>query len=321
MISTPAEPNTSPAAGRGGLSFRNERSARFQRRLAIFVVVAPIAGVVAAAVDHWNGGVGEVDLALLGVLYLGTAIGVEIGFHRFFTHRSFETGPVLKVILAVLGSMAAQGPLITWVAVHRRHHVSSDEDGDPHSPRPSGDGPLAWLRGLWHAHVGWMFLYQIPLTDLLRHAPDLVRDRTLYRIHRAYFVWPLLGLAIPAAVGGLSAGSVSGAVSGLIWGGFVRIFLVHHSTWIVNSVCHAIGSRPFEGVGASTNNAWLALPTWGASWHNNHHAYPRAACNSVRWWQVDLFGYLIHALGQLGLARNVRRRPAGHRSRIERDTT
>jgi stearoyl-CoA desaturase (delta-9 desaturase) len=277
---------------------------RLQYRLAWLTVMTPLAGVVAAIVLAWGWGVGPLDLALLGVGYVLGVFGIEVGLHRHFSHRAFQAHPAVRAGLAIMGSMAAQGPVLFWVATHRRHHAFSDRPGDPHTPNVHGEGVLELLRGLWHAHVGWLF--QGDTTDLGFYARDLLGDRLVFRINQLYFVWLLSGLALPALIAGLVTRSWTGALMGLVWGGLVRTFLVHHATWSVNSLCHVFGDRPFDTPDRSTNNGWLALSSLGGSWHNNHHAFQRTATNSFEWWQIDACGWFIRGLEAVGLAWDVK---------------
>jgi len=236
--------------------------------------------------------------------YFLSAIGITVGFHRLFVHRSFETGITVKLILVALGSMAVQGPLFQWVARHRRHHQHSDTPADPHSPHRFGRGLLARLRGFWHAHVGWALRSHTP--DLARYVRDLRRSRVL-RVASALFpVWMILGLALPAALGGLLTGSWMGVLTGLIWGGLVRMFLVHHITWSVNSAGHLWGSRPYRSGDHSRDNLLLGLLALGEGWHNTHHAFPTSARHGLRWWQIDISYYVIRLMAWMGLAWNVR---------------
>jgi stearoyl-CoA desaturase (Delta-9 desaturase) len=221
-----------------------QESPSLVERLGILAaVVLPLAGFVAAVVSLWGHGFGWADFALLGGMYLLTALGITVGFHRLFTHKSFETNAVVRFVLAALGSMAVQGSVLNWVAQHRRHHRYSDTPDDPHSPQHGGRGLLGRLRGFWHAHIGWAFAPDPAGLD--RYVPDL-RKLASVRVASALFpLWLVLGLAIPAAVGGILSGTWEGALFGLIWGGLVRVFLVHHVTWSVNSVCHLWGTRPY----------------------------------------------------------------------------
>ncbi len=253
----------------------------------------------------WNRLVSPVDLAIAGGMYLLTAIGITVGFHRLLTHRSFQTPKPIEYLFAVLGSMAVQGPVISWVADHRKHHAHTDEDGDPHSPHVGhGDGVRGVLAGLWHAHTGWLMSTQ-GRADWKRYAADLYEDRGMRAIGRQFVPILALGLALPALAGYLVGGTLAGAATGLLWGGLVRIFFVHHITWSVNSVCHFVGSRRFDTDDRSTNVFWLALPSLGESWHHNHHAFPRSATHGLRRWEMDPSGLIIAAMEKVGLARNV----------------
>jgi stearoyl-CoA desaturase (Delta-9 desaturase) len=237
-------------------------------------------------------------------MYLLTALGITVGFHRLFTHRSFEAPGAVRFVLAALGSMAVQGPLLKWVAVHRRHHQHSDGPDDPHTPHHHGRGVPGLLRGLWHAHLGWLFKPDPPGLD--RYVKDLRQD-TPARVAGALFpLWAALGLLAPAALGGLLTGSWAGALLGLLWGGLARVFLVHHVTWSVNSVCHLWGSRPYKGRDESRNNVVFGVLALGEGWHNNHHAFPTSARHGLRWWQVDVSYWVIRALALVRLARDVR---------------
>jgi stearoyl-CoA desaturase (delta-9 desaturase) len=229
---------------------------------------------------------------------------VTIGFHRLLTHRSFETVRPLRLGLAILGSSAGQGMAIRWVATHRRHHQQADREGDPHSPHHGGVGVLGLLRGFWHAHVGWVFEKDRP--NLARSVPDLLADRTLLLIDQLYFFWVGVGILIPGVVLGLIAHSWHGFWSGVIWGGVVRIGLLQHVTWSVNSVCHIWGGRPFDSADHSTNNLPVAVLSLGEGWHNNHHAFPTSARHGLRWWQFDPSYLIIVAMKRVGLAWDVR---------------
>jgi stearoyl-CoA desaturase (Delta-9 desaturase) len=268
-------------------------------------VVIPFLATIAAIGLLWNSLVGPADLALAAAMYLLTAIGTTVGFHRLLTHRSFQTSKLLEYLFAVLGSMAVQGPVIAWVADHRKHHAHTDEEGDPHSPHVGHGGDARGvLAGLWHAHTGWLFSTQ-GRADWKRYAPDLYEDRGMRTISRHFALLVVTSLAIPALAGYAISGTLAGAATGLLWGGLVRVFFVHHVTWSVNSVCHFLGSRRFDTDDHSTNVFWLALPSLGESWHHNHHAFPRSATHGLRRWEVDPSGFIIGAMEKLGLARNV----------------
>jgi stearoyl-CoA desaturase (delta-9 desaturase) len=267
-------------------------------------IILPFLGLVAAIVLLWGRGFHWLHLALLAGMYTGTGLGVTIGFHRLLTHRSFETTRWVKFVLGVLGSMAVQGPVLRWVATHRRHHQHSDQPADPHSPHLHGHGIRGLLRGLWHAHMGWLFRPDAP--DLHRYVGDHARDPLMRRVSAWFPIWVLAGLLIPTAVGGLAAGSWSGALLGLIWGGLARVFLLHHVTWSINSVCHLWGTRPFDCDDHSRNNFLFGLLAWGEGWHNNHHAFPTSARHGLRWWQIDVSYAVIRTLAWLDLAWNIR---------------
>jgi stearoyl-CoA desaturase (delta-9 desaturase) len=244
-----------------------------------------------------------VELGLLLGMYILTALGITIGFHRLFSHRSFEAASATRFVLAALGSMAVQAPLMKWVAIHRRHHEHSDQPNDPHSPHGHGGGVAGVLRGLWHAHIGWFFQPDPP--NWPRYVKDLQRDGAV-RVASALFpLWVAVGLLVPAGLGWLLAGGWLGALLGLLWGGLARIFLVHHITWSVNSVCHLWGSRPYPR-DESRNNVVFGVLALGEGWHNNHHAFPTSARHGLRWWQLDLSYYVIRLLALFGLAWSVR---------------
>jgi stearoyl-CoA desaturase (delta-9 desaturase) len=279
---------------------------RLERNANIAAVLLPFLGLIAAAVLLWNRLLGPRDLAIFAVLYLTTAIGITVGFHRLLTHRAFETHAWLRYTLAILGSAALQGSVIDWVADHRKHHTFTDEEGDPHSPHTEhGSGISGMLRGLWHAHVGWLFTVHGQASSR-RFARDLVEDPTMRRINRSFPWIALASLALPALLGFvLSGGSWLAALTAYIWAGLVRIFLVHHVTWSINSICHFFGSRRFPTQDKSTNVFWLALPSLGEAWHHNHHAFPRSAFHGLRWYELDPSGWLILALAKVGLAWDV----------------
>jgi stearoyl-CoA desaturase (Delta-9 desaturase) len=270
----------------------------------LVVVLLPFAGLVTAAILLWGYGLRWGELALMAGMYVAVGVGVTVGFHRLFTHRSFETNRVVQCLLAVLGSMAVQGPLLKWVAVHRRHHQYSDRDGDPHSPHRYGSGVFAMLRGLFHAHVGWIF--ERDSRDLAGYVKDL-RQRPLMRwLSNLFPVWVLLGLLIPALLGWLVMGGWYGMLLGFLWGGLVRILLGQHVTWSVNSICHFWGRQEFTGSDQSRNNFICGVLALGEGWHNNHHAFPTSARHGLRWWQIDVSYYVIRILVFLKLAWNVR---------------
>ena len=267
-------------------------------------VVLPFTGLVAGLLLLWNRGFDGLHLALLAGMYLLTVLGITVGFHRLFTHRSFETPTAVKALFGILGSMAVQGPLLKWVAMHRRHHQHSDRHHDPHSPHAHGRGALDVLRGLWHAHVGWLFAPDV--AGWKRYVGDLAGDRVLRNISALFPLWVVVGLLLPATLGGLLTGSWAGALLGFVWGGLARVFLVHHVTWSINSVCHLWGSRPFRSHDESRNNFVFGVLALGEGWHNNHHAFPTSARHGLKWWQFDASYWVIRGLEAFGLAWKVR---------------
>ncbi|WP_200892398.1 acyl-CoA desaturase [Aliterella atlantica] len=282
------------------LTIANDYLQNIYRRVALVTVTIPCLGVVAAIELLWNLGIGAVEIGLLLGMYAVTTFGVEVGFHRHFSHHAFQTTTSIKVILAILGAMAAQGGVVYWVAHHRRHHQYADVPGDPHSPHLHENS----LRGLWHAHLGWTLNGEV--TNSMVFARDLLRDPVIAKVNQLQQVWVILGLAIPTIIGGLLTMTWMGAFEGLIWGGLVRIFLAHQVINSTNSICHLYGSRPFDSSDRSANNLWLAIPSWGQSWHNNHHAFPNSAVVGLDWWQIDLGGWVIRLLEKSGLAWNVK---------------
>jgi stearoyl-CoA desaturase (delta-9 desaturase) len=270
----------------------------------ILAVFLPLAGFAVAIVSLWGWGFGWVDFSLLTGMYLLTALGITVGYHRLFTHKSFETNAVVRFIFAALGSMAVQGSVLRWVAQHRRHHQHSDTPADPHSPHHYGRGVIGMIRGFWHAHIGWAF--KADVSGLERYVADL-RKLASVRIASALFpLWIVLGLLVPAVLGGILTGSWGGAFLGLLWGGLVRVFLVHHVTWSVNSICHLWGRRPYPEKDRSRNNLLFGVLALGEGWHNNHHAFPTSARHGLRWWEIDASYYVIRALAKMGLAWKVR---------------
>ena len=251
----------------------------------LLFVVGPIIGTIYAIIRLWNDLIGWRELSLFLGLYLLTGLGITFGYHRLLTHRSFETVPAVKAIALILGSMAVQGSAIDWASNHLKHHAHSDEEGDPHSP----------VDGLFHAHVGWLF--SAPPADRERYAKKLMADPMIVWIDRTFLLWVALGLAIPYAIAG---------VEGLLWGGFVRIVLVNHVSWSVNSICHTFGSQPFD-IKDQSRNLWIfGLLAFGEGWHHNHHAFPAMAFHGMTRRQVDLTAYIIRFLRRIGLVWNVK---------------
>jgi stearoyl-CoA desaturase (Delta-9 desaturase) len=291
---------------------------RTHRNANLAAVVLPFVAFLAAIPLLWNELVGWTDLLLLASMYLLTTMGITVGFHRLLTHRAFATYRPIQYLLAVLGTMAVEGPVIGWVSDHRRHHAHTDVDGDPHSPHVGrGDGILGALRGLWHAHVGWL-LHDHPTAEgAKKYAPDLLDDRGMRAVNALFIPILALGLLVPFALGWALTGELVGGLTALLWAGLVRVFLVHHLTFSINSICHFFGGRRFATEDESTNVFWLAIPTLGESWHHNHHAFPRSASHGLRWWEIDLGGLLIRAMGRVGLAWNVVRiAPERQRARL-----
>ncbi|MCS6976182.1 MAG: acyl-CoA desaturase [Gemmatales bacterium] len=274
------------------------------RIVTLLAVTVPIAGLVAAGMLMWGYGFNWIELGLLIGMYIATALGITVGYHRYFTHRSFETVPAVQFLLAVLGSMAFQGPMLTWVAVHRRHHQHSDQSDDPHSPHAHGGGILGLLKGLWHAHLGWMF--KPPGFNIGSYVKDFDQRPWLKTVSHLFPLWVALGLLLPTGLGWLLIGGWLGAVLGLLWGGVIRIFLVHHVTWSINSICHLWGTQPYKGRDESRNNLLFGILGLGEGFHNNHHAFPTSARHGLKWWQVDVSYLVIRLLGWLGLAWKIR---------------
>ncbi len=291
--------------GPSEIDARRPRATALRLRLInLAAVTIPFAGLVVAIVLLWGGAFNWVYLALLGGMYLATAVGITVGYHRFFSHRSFKTSRPMTAFLAALGSMAVEGPVLQWVAVHRCHHQHSDDHDDPHSPHTHGTGLWAIVRGMWHAHMGW--LLRAPSRGLAKYVQDLRKDRLVRRMSQLFPVWVFLGLLIPAALGGLLTLSWTGVLLGFIWGGLVRVFLVHHVTWSINSVCHIWGTRPYDNHDESRNNTFFGVFAMGEGWHNNHHAFPSSARHGLHWWQLDVSYLIIRAMALVGLARDVR---------------
>ena len=269
------------------------------------VTVVPFVGLVVAFWQSWQGLLRASDLIVFAILYATTALGVTVGFHRLLTHRSFKTTRALRALFAVLGSAAIEGPVISWVADHRKHHAFSDRSGDPHSPHVDhGVGWAGALRGLLHAHLGWIFIHT-QRGARTRYAPDLLRDPQVRFVDRTFALWALAGLGAAFGLGVAIGGTVVAGLTALLWGGAVRVFLVHHVTYSINSLCHFFGRRMFETPDESRNLAWLAPLSLGEAWHNNHHAFPTSATHGLGRWQVDPSALVIRGLELGGLAWDV----------------
>jgi stearoyl-CoA desaturase (Delta-9 desaturase) len=269
------------------------------------ITVVPFLALVFVGWQVWADLLFWSDLIVFGIMYVATGLGITVGFHRLFTHRAFKARKSVRAVLAIFGSMAIEGPVISWVADHRKHHAFSDRPGDPHSPHVDhGHGLRGALRGLLHAHVGWLFIHtQRGRRD--RYAPDLLADPVIRWVDRTFVVWVLGGLAMAFLLGWLIGGSLATALTGLLWGGAVRMLVLHHVTYSINSLCHFFGRRTFETRDESRNLAWLAPLSLGEAWHNNHHAFPTSAVHGLRRWQLDLSAGVIWLLERLGLAWDV----------------
>jgi stearoyl-CoA desaturase (Delta-9 desaturase) len=269
------------------------------------VTVVPMLLLGLAAWQSWQGLLRPSDVAVFAILYLLTGFGVTVGFHRLFTHRSFKTGRAVRATLAVLGSVAIEGPVISWVADHRKHHAFSDHEGDPHSPHVGhGGGWRGELRGFAHAHFGWLFVHD-QRGSRTRYAPDLLDDPVMRFVDRTFVLWAVGGFVAAFALGVAIGGSLAAGLTALLWGGAVRLFVLHHMTYSINSICHVFGRRRFATTDESRNVFWLALPTFGEAWHNNHHAFPTSARHGLRRWELDPSAAVIRGLEACGLAWDV----------------
>jgi stearoyl-CoA desaturase (delta-9 desaturase) len=292
-----------PNAGLPANALGAEKGALEQITLYVFVVV-PFLALAAIVPAVWGWGLSWTDVALFVGFYFLTLLGVTVGYHRHFTHGSFKARKPLRVALAAVGGMAIQGPVVQWVADHRRHHAFADREGDPHSPWRYGPGSRALAKGMFHAHVGWLFDRR--QTNPARYAPDLVKDTAVRRTSRLFVVWAFLSLALPAVIGGLVTMSWTGAWSAFFWAGLVRVALLHHVTWSINSVCHLVGNRPFAARDRATNFWPLAILSGGESWHNLHHADPTCARHGVLRGQIDISARVIWVFEKLGWAHEVK---------------
>jgi stearoyl-CoA desaturase (delta-9 desaturase) len=282
---------------------RHDTIGHAQRRHFVLFDILPTLGCIASVPVLWHIGITWVGVTLFVLMWLLNLIGIEVGFHRLFSHGAFEATPRLRAALVILGSIGAQGPVVSWASNHRHHHQHADTPEDTHSPHPARG--VSRLRGFAHAHLLWKWSYPYPSPS--HYTPGLLRDPVVIRTSRYYTTWIVLGLAAPALLGGLLNGSLRGALEGFIMGGLLRLVIGQHATWCINSLCHLFGSRPFFTGDRSTNNVWLALPTLGGSWHNNHHAFPTTASNQLAWWQLDPCYWVIAAFARLGLASDVKR--------------
>ena len=288
-----------------GVTVPEERMFKIQRRVMLTISILPLLGLVFAVVQLWGWGISLHDLVIAGVFYVITGLGITVGYHRLLTHKSFDVPNWVRVGWAIAGSLAVQGACIDWVATHRRHHAYSDELGDPHSPHlDAADGVKGILRGLYHAHLGWMM--EPDGTEAETWAPDLLDNEGLVKVNRA-FPWLIAAtFVLPAIVGGLWSMSLMGALTAAIWAGLLRMALLHHVTWSINSICHFYGTRPFASRDHARNNVWLSVLSFGESWHNAHHAFPASARHGLRWWEFDASWITIKVMEWVGLARNIK---------------
>jgi stearoyl-CoA desaturase (delta-9 desaturase) len=291
-------PTAVTAPPRGPKPMTADRKSRVEQVLLYVIVIVPFLALAATIVVAWGWGLSWVDAGLALAFYLVSGLGVTVGFHRYFTHGGFKAKRWLRVAMAVAGSLAIEGGVIRWVADHRRHHQYSDKEGDPHSPWRFGESVPALLKGLWFAHIGWLF--DIEHTNQQRFTPDLLADRDLVKVEKAFNNLVLVSLALPAVLGGLITWSWTGALSAFFWASLVRIGLLHHVTWSINSICHAIGERPFVARDKSANFWPLAILSFGESWHNSHHADPSMARHGVLRGQLDISARVIWAFEKLG---------------------
>ncbi len=278
-----------------------------QKIIMLIAVLGPFFGFVISIVLLWQyGWMGWPYLALLLGGWALTGLGVTVGFHRLLTHRSFETYHWVRAIWTSLGALSIEGSPLSWCAVHRRHHGRSDQEGDPHSPHLHARNLLGSVIGFIHSHVGWMFRGNWSTPALERYVPDLLKDRFLVVLDKCYIGFVAASLLVPFGLGYLIDGTLFGGFLGFLWGGLVRIFLTHHVTWSINSVCHVFGRRPFKSGDYSTNNFIMGLVGFGEGWHNNHHAFPTSARHGLAWWQIDFSWMVICVMRWLGLAWNIK---------------
>ncbi len=277
---------------------------RAQLRHFVLFDVLPAIGTIIAVASLPYLPLNAFQIGLFLLFWLGTGLGLTVGYHRYFSHRAFAAPRAIDHLLLGLGSMAARGPMVSWVAMHRRHHELSDREGDLHSPNLRGTTFKGRLRGFLHAHLTWMIRHDYP--NVARYVPDLLKDRDLMQWNRRYYSFVVLGLLLPAAIGGFCTWSWQGALTAFLWAGVVRIFVVEHTMSAINSVCHMIGAKTHAQQDNSRNNAWLGLLSWGESHHNNHHAYSKSARFGLRWFELDPGFWFIRGLEALGLAWDVR---------------
>jgi len=284
---------------------RSRHLHRLQPRHFVIFDVLPFIGTLIALGLLFCRPIGAVEIGLFFWMWLLTGLGMTVGYHRLFTHRAFSTSPVMSCVPIIMGSMAGRGPMLSWVAMHRRHHELSDHEGDLHSPNLHGTTVLGRLRGCLHAHLTWMIEHDYP--NVAHYVPDLMAERTLVAVNSYYYAWVLLGLLIPALIGGVATASLWGAFTGFLWGGVVRMFVVEQSMSAINSLLHTFGARPFLTRDDNSRNLGvMALLAWGEGWHNNHHAFPYSAAFGLRWFEFDPGFLFIRLLQGLGLAWDVK---------------
>ena len=305
-VATPAPPPPAPSHPLPGPDdIEPAPNETRDRIITAIITILPILALGIAVWQTWMGLLQPSDIVVFLILYVGTGLGVTVGFHRLLTHRSFKTTKAVRGTLAILGSAAIEGPVISWVADHRKHHAFADKPGDPHSPHVDhGGGWLGALRGLVHAHFGWLFIHT-QRGARARYAADLVEDRVISFVDRTFLVWAVGGLAAAFLLGGLIGWSLEAALTGLLWGGAVRMFVLHHVTYSINSLCHFFGRRDFETADESRNLLWLTVPSFGEAWHNSHHAFPTSAVHGLGRRQLDVSALVITGLERAGLAWDV----------------
>lgn len=279
-----------------------------QKRVAAVTIITPFIGTVVAISLAAVNGIGKVEILSFVLMYFIANSGIEFGFHRNLAHNAFKAKKWMSYLFAIFGSMAAQGGVCYWVATHRRHHIHSDTEHDPHSPHVRNisdrEEKMGRIKGVLHSHIGWMF--NDKMTNCSMFAKDMIKDSGFKKINDLYIPIVFIGVLLPGLICFLITGSAYAALMGILWGGAVRMFVGHHSTWLNSSFSHLYGGRPFQTDDQSANNLWCAIPTFGASFQNNHHAFPWSAHLGFKWWQIDIAGYLVHFFKIFGLVWNVR---------------
>lgn len=294
------EQSTSPTASvKPTLIAASDSIRAIKRRFILTLCSISLLGLGVAIAQIYHSEVTILSLSIFLLMYGLCGLGITVGFHRYFAHRTFKTLRPVEIFLAIIGSMSAQGSVVAWVSVHRCHHQHSDEIGDPHSPHLHGDSVKGRWEGFWHSHLGWLLDDKLPNSMIF--AKDIIQDPVMVKINRLYVFWIVLGILIPSFLEGILTWSWYGAFQGLIWGGIARLFFSFHGGYTINSIAHLFGERPFISKDQSRNNFWLALPTLGEGWHNNHHAFPNSARFGLRWWEIDLGYGFIWLLERFGL--------------------